>query len=403
MTKRTICATTLLLLTLLPSGVRADSLFGMSYFGQPTTLRDARIEGRGGMGLAYRDSVNASVMQATQLVDLTQVTIGVSNVFSRRTSEDVGGALDRNGLSTPTVRLGLPVFDNGGVGLGFGARRATQWTIVRDFAPDPTLTETLDRSGTLFDVPIQEAWRFADRVTVGAGLHLLRGNVRMEYELDLPASGATDPTDEREDIYQGTATEFSLAVHDVGPVSVAGYWISDFDADVEERQRGVALSDRSDGERTDEMPARYGAGIRVDLPGDWSAGVDYTAEDWSSYTGRSFRFGEDGAFDPDAPAQDLNDEIEWRFGLEREARRRGFGATLPVRAGAYWRQWHYQLNGSDVTEWGVTLGSGVYLRGGSARADLSIGYSRIGDLDENGASEDVFRIVLSIAGGERWY
>src|SRR6056297_3536203 len=165
MTKRTICATTLLLLTLLPSGVRADSLFGMSYFGQPTTLRDARIEGRGGMGLAYRDSVNASVMQATQLVDLTQVTIGVSNVFSRRTSEDVGGALDRNGLSTPTVRLGLPVFDNGGVGLGFGARRATQWTIVRDFAPDPTLTETLDRSGTLFDVPIQAAWRFADRVT----------------------------------------------------------------------------------------------------------------------------------------------------------------------------------------------------------------------------------------------
>lgn len=381
----------------------ADSLFGFSYFGESTQSFDARIEGRGGMGLAYRDSVNANVMQATQLADLTLVSIGLTNAFGRRTSEDPDGTLTRIGLDTPAVRIGFPLFGHGGLGVGFTARRATQWKIVRDSAVDASVVETIDRSGTLFDVPVQIGWRFGDHVVAGAGLHLLRGNVRMDYVLDLEDGQATDPEDTREDIYSGTAPELSLAVHDLGPVSVAGYWIGGFDADVDVRQRGVALEDRTAESRTDEMPARFGAGARLDLPGDWSTGVDFRTEAWGDYSGRSFTYDENGAFDPDGTATDLQDEVEWRFGLERESRRRGFGATTPLRMGAYWKRWHYQLQGEDVTEWGLTLGSGVSLRGGSARADVSIGYSRIGNLDDNGASEDVFRAVLSISGGERWY
>lgn len=377
-----------------------ESIFGFSYFGESTRSYDARIEGRGGMGLAYRDSVNANVLQATQLADLSYVTIGLSNTFARRTSEDPSGSITRLGLDTPAVRMGFPLFGRGGLGLGFSARRSTRWSLVRQAEVDDTVIEVIDRSGTLFDIPVQIAWRFGDKLVAGAGMHVLRGNVRMDYLLDLEVG--TDPTDTREDIYSGTAPELSLAIHDVGPLSVAGYWVGSFDADVDVRQRGVALEDRTEESRTDTMPARIGVGARIDLPGDWSTGVDFRTEQWGSYEGRSFTY-TDGIFDPDGTAVGLQDEVEWRWGLEREARPLGFRATTPLRVGAYWKRWHYQLQGEDVTEWGVTLGSGVALRAGSARADLSIGYSRIGNLDDNGASEDVFRATLSIAGGERWY
>ena len=382
---------------------RAESIFGMGLFGTPSDVTDARIAGRGGAGLAVEDSVNAAVMHAAQLADLTRVTIGLANTFERRTSEDAGGSITRNGLNTPVVRVGFPLFGRGGFGFGFSAYRSTQWTVIRPYESDPTTTETLDRSGTLFDIPVQLAWRFGDHVTVGAGLHLLRGNVRMEYELDLEDRAEIDPLDIREDIYSGTATEVSLALRDVGPVSLAGYFVPSYDADVEIRQRGIALNDRSSGERTDEMPARYGIGLRTSLGGDWIAAADYQVEAWSDYSGRGLTFGEDGAFDPEGAAVDLNDEVEYRFGLERQARPRGFGATAPLRLGAYWRQWHYPLNGNDVTEWGVTVGTGVVLRAGTARTDVSLGWSRIGGLDENGAQEDVIRVVLSISGSERWY
>ena len=379
----------------------AESLFGLSFFGESTTLHDARIAGRAGMGLAYRDSVNSSVMQATQLADLARVTIGLTNTFGRRDSEDASGSITRMGLNTPTLRIGFPLLGRGGIGVGFQARRATQWTVERPFQQDADVIETIDRSGTLFDVPIQVGWRFGERVAVGAGLHLLRGNVRMDYTLDV--ENATNPEDTREDIYSGTATELSAAVYDLGPLSVAGHWIAGFDADVDVRQRGVALDDRTDATRTDEMPARFGVGVRLDLPSVWSVGVDYANERWSEYSGRGLTFDDDGNYDPQGTPAELQDEIEWRVGIEREARPRGFGATTPLRLGAYWRRWHYQLQGDDLTEWGLTLGTGVVLRGGTARADFAVGWSRIGDLDGNGAQEDVFRAMLSISGGERWY
>ena len=58
------------------------------------------------------------------------------------------------------------------------------------------------------------------------------------------------------------------------------------------------------------------------------------------------------------------------------------------------------LLGNDVTEWGVTLGSGIPFRSGNARADVMIGYSKIGSVADNGAEESVFRLMFSVTGGE---
>ena len=397
---------TLLAAALSAAPARAESVFGMSYFGSPTQVADGRIAGRGGMGLAYRDSLNASVLQATQLTDLARVTVGVANIFERRASEDAFGEITRFGLSTPTVRAGFPVFDWGGFGLGFSARRSTQWTIERPFegvADSLGVTERIEREGTQFSVPVQFGVRLGEHLVVGAGMHLERGTIRMRYDIDDPESGVVDPSEVREDVYSGLAPELSLAVHDLGPVSLAGYWIGGYDADVDVRQRGVALGNREDTTRTDTMPSRWGVGTRFQLGGAWSVGADYVVENWSEYEGRSFTYADDGTFDPQGTASELQNEIEWRVGLEKASERVGFRFTTPWRVGAYQRRWHYRLDGEDLTEWGVTVGTGITLRAGWARTDFAIGYSRIGDTGSNGAAESVLRFTLSVNGGERWY
>lgn len=391
-------------ITCLPVGVaRADSIFGLSFFGAPIPVGDARIIGRGGMGLAYRDSINSAVLQATQLPDLARVTVGVTNLYERRGSKDEFGSLKRWGLVTPSIRAGFPVFGRAGIGLGFTARRSTQWTLERPYAEDSDTVEIIEREGTQFDVPLLLGVRLHPKLVVGTGLHLERGTVRMRYVLDLALAGETDPIETREDVYDGMTPELSVALYDVGPLSVAGHWIAGFDADVKVSQRGVALSNREDSARTDTMPARWGVGTRLELGSQWSLGADYAVEKWSEYEGRSFTYDENGVFDPDGTVQSLQDETEWRVGLERESVRVGLRYTTPLRVGAYSRRWHYQLRGNDVTEWGVTVGTGITLRAGWARTDFAIGYSRIGDTGENDATESVLRFSLSVTGGERWY
>ena len=121
---RVLITAALLLFAVTPAA--AESIFGFSYFGRDITTGDARIEGRAGMGLAYTDSMNASVLQATQLADMERVTIGLSSRFSRGEAEDGFGSVKRLGMSTPVIRMGMPLPGEGGLGIGFAASRATQ-------------------------------------------------------------------------------------------------------------------------------------------------------------------------------------------------------------------------------------------------------------------------------------
>jgi len=385
-----------------PARSRADSVFGLSFFGVDAFAADARIEGRAGTGLAYAGSVNAAVLHPGQLADLRRLTVSITSRFENRRASDSSGTVVRNGLATPTLRLGLPLWKQAGLGVGFSALRATQWTIDRPFPGDSTVRETIEREGTQFVVPMQFGWKIGSHLRLGAGLWAQFSTIRMRYDLDVPGQNDRDVSEVREDIGDGIAPEWSLGLDDLGPLSLAVHWVGDHDEDVSVRQRGVALSNRADSKRTDSVPGRLEAGFRLALPGTWSAGVDYQVQRWSDYRGRRFSY-RDGVYDPNGVDAQLEDEVTWRVGIEREIERVGVRESFPIRLGAYHRAWHYSLGGSQVKEWGLTLGSGVSLSGGRARVDAAIGYSRIGSIGDNGVKEDLFKIVFSIAGSERWY
>jgi hypothetical protein len=294
-------------LVLLSAGsTRAESVFGFSYFGREVITGDARIEGRGGMGLAYTDSMNASVLHAVQLADLERVTIGLSSRFNRANAEDGFGSVKRLGMSTPVIRMGLPLPRQGGLGFGFSAARATQWTLIRPRGEFPVVDnvgtwETLEREGTQFAIPIQIGYRFFGHVNVGAGMHFRGGTVRVRYDLgeyNVLSQRYTRylQREIREDTYSGWQPELSFALTEAGPLSLAGYWMPQYDASVDVTQS--TLRDPADEplERTDSMPQRFGAGLRLQLPARLSIGADFTLEEWSTYEGRGFTYDDDGNY-----------------------------------------------------------------------------------------------------------
>jgi hypothetical protein len=386
----------------------ADSVFGFSYFGREVLTGDARIEGRAGMGLAYTDSMNASVLHASQLADLERVTIGLSSRFSAVNAEDDFGSVNRLGMSTPVIRMGLPLPGRGGLGFGFVAVRATQWTLNRPFEGQVELREIIEREGTQFDVPVQIGYRILEHVRVGAGVHFRRGTVRIRYDVgewNPLFQGVTRFLQQeiRDDTYSGWTPEVSLSLNDVGPLSIAGFWMPEYESDVKVGQSTLRDPVDQPSTRKDTLPQRIGLGARLQLPAGLSFGADFTFEEWSAYEGRTFTYDQDGKFDPDGEVLAMKDESTLRLGLERESQRVGVRYTTPLRLGYYMKDWHYQLDGSDVREWGVTLGSGLALRAGLSRIDFSVGYSQVGSRGDNGVAESVWTVVVSVAGAERWY
>jgi len=373
---------------------RAESIFGQSFYGQVTSLTDARAEGRGGVNLAYTDSINANVGTPTQLVDLKHLAISLSVAWGQTKPEDSYGQLERWDILNPTLRVGGRARGGFGWGAGFEARRSMHWTIVRDAAasPDPDfpVPETLEREGTLFDFPCEIGCKVFRHLRVGGGIILVRGTVRQRYSADVGGAG-TSPADVREDVFQGEAAKFAVALHDLGPLSLAGQYVPEHTAKVEVNQRGISPDSEFKEERRDTMPARLLVGGRLDLPGRWSMGSDYRWEGWSKYSGRESYTGE------------LLDEWSLHAGLELEEEGFGRRHKMPLRLGGWYRAWNYALLGEQITEWGVSMGTAITLAGPFSRADLAVQYGKIGDLDSHGVEETFFRLVFSITGGEKWY
>jgi hypothetical protein len=379
-----------------PGLARADSIFGLSYFGSPTRLQDGRIEGRGGVGLAYRDSLNAAIKTPTQLVNVSATTFSITSNLQSNDAQDQYGQVGRTKLVVPTLKLALPLGRRAGLGVGFESMRATQWKVVRPYDADhPDIVETIEREGTQFLIPMELGLQLTRRLVVGGGMLLERGTIRLRYMQDL-GSGLVDPSEVKEDTHSAITFRVAAALYDLGPFSFAGVFIPDHEADVKVHQQGVALDAREDRTRTETRPGSWGMGTHVALGGGWNLGADAEQELWSRYEGRAFE-------DVDGNPSSLNDETTLRLGLEREARSGATGDRTAWRAGGYWRKWNYTLGGNDLTEWGVTLGTGIPFRSKTARADLVVGYGRIGSLQKNGAQEDVFRIVFSVSASERWY
>lgn len=383
-------------LALFAGSTAATSLFGFAYFGDDERSFDARIEGKGGAGIAQRDSLNAAVKSPTQLLDLERVTLTFVGNWQRRNSEDAFGDVSRSFVQVPTLRIGLPLGDRFAAGIGFNAMRATQWTSVGPSSVDPDVIETKTRGGTQFAFPIQLAARLHEKLRVAAGLVYEGGTIRSEYEAELN-QGVVDPAGSREDTMESWTYELAASAHDLGPVSVGAYYVPEHDADIRIDIDNLARDANETLSRTDTRPARWGVGAEIVLGSGWSVAADLENEEWSGYRGRSFE-------DENGEPVSLDDESVWRLGVEHLPARRSTGLrSVPWRAGYYQRRWHYGLGGTPVDEWGFTLGTSVGFRIPNARTDVALSYGRIGDLDENGASESVLRLTISVSGGERWY
>ncbi len=378
----------------LHGAAHADSIFGQSYYGSPVVMTDGRAAGRGGANLAYTDSISANVGTPTQLTDLKHLAISLTVSWGRTTSRDTYGQTERWDILNPTLRLGGRARYGFGWGVGFEARRSTHWTIVRDASsspdPDNPVTETLEREGTLFDFPFEIGFKVFRHLRLGGGIILVRGTVRQRYSADVGGAG-TSPADVREDTFQGEAFKLAVALQHLGPLSLAGVYVPVYSADVTVNQRGISPDSEFKEKRRDQMPARLQLGARLDLPGRWSMGSDYRWEGWSDYEGRETYTGQ------------LLDEWSLHAGIELEEEGAGKRHKLPLRAGAWYRAWNYSLQGEQITEWGVSLGTAITLAGPFSRADLAVQYGKIGALDTTGADEEFIRLVLSITGGEKWY
>jgi hypothetical protein len=124
----------------------------------------------------------------------------------------------------------------------------------------------------------------------------------------------------------------------------------------------------------------------------WVAGVEYEAQPFSGFSGRS---------DWESIVTD-----GWRVSVGVERReafvRRAGASNRPLRLGVLHRKWPYRIQGEDLFETRVSVGSGLTFRGNDGHLDFALSYGWAGDLAKHGVETKTWRLAVSLVGLEKW-
>jgi hypothetical protein len=389
-----IIATLLLLLS--TSTALAQTPFTLQGIGQNVETGTARDTGRGGWGLADRDTLAPSTLNPAALADLRYSQLTFSGEGLR--TIDRGPGQDRLTwrVTVPNVRLAVPLRD-GQLALhaGFNVKRSFSYESYSLFEVDRfgrTINgqELYRRDGNLFEIPVGLAWRPLPRVALGAAVLLVRGPVEDLVTQTFTGGPLANSYSERLEL-EGLATNLSLLLDAPGPLSIGASVTPAYDLDVERTTSLEAVSGEAVSNETITMPTEYKAGLMLELGKHWRFGAD----------GIYQAFGDIGPQSVWTPTP--RDEWSVAAGFERRLHRSGRGRdwTAPLRFGFMWRRWGYQVGGSPVEERVVSVGTGVPFRNWLGTIDMSLSYAWIGSIEDNGYESEALRLGVSISGLER--
>jgi hypothetical protein len=381
---------------LVPVTALGQSPFALVNIGADVRSPDARMEGRGGWGLAEHDTLNPAFKNPAGLAELNAVTILLSGYAENTRSETTDAGRKTRRTFTPNVRAAIPL--RGGqlvLSTGFRARRATQYTTVSRLSvlfENQLLEydEEFVRQGTQFDIPVTLSWRPWPRLGLAAGLNLVRGNTREIlnefFIFDVPSHI-------QEDEYTGTSSTLAMQLQPHPRLRLGATFTPGHGVEVKRRVQIENVARRGESSFRLEWPYAWAAGADYRIGEHWRCGADYEYSAFSQFRGR-----EDWE-------RDMVDEWSLYFGVERlrGSARRGAWGNLPLRLGASLHRWAYQVGGEDIRELRVAVGTGFPFRGNTGNLDIALSHGWIGDLDKNGLEDRVWRLSVSVTGMEKWW
>ncbi len=383
----------------------AQSPFSLTNLGGDVSSSDARIDGRGGWGMAESDTTVPSFHNIAGLTGLRRVALVVSGYGEEVSSETDQYERKSDHVRTPTIMAAVPMAGGKVVlSAGFRSLRATQYEYaeVMEWVAADTLRgeRYFYREGTQFRIPLGISLRIASGLSVAGSLNIERGVLRdntINYffePIGVDGSMLYNSTFETmEDEIAGTSSTWSLLWKRGPRFSLGVSHTPAYDLDVDRHRTLTGVAGAIDSDMTWAMPATWRAGGHVFLSPRWRFGADYSFQKFSEFSGNP-------AWEPDMVDA-------WSFGagferIRRNARRGGLG-NLPLRMGYSVSRWGYLVEGEEILEHRVSAGTGVPFHGGKGHVDFALTYGWRGDRETQGVEDSFWRFTVSLAGLERWW
>jgi hypothetical protein len=144
---------------------------------------------------------------------------------------------------------------------------------------------------------------------------------------------------------------------------------------------------------TIQLPPKVGFGLSLEKPDSWLVGLDFNWQNWEAYPmptsvdslGKSWNLSVGGQFTPSHTSIS------------------GYWKRVTYRMGAQYNQTYLQLNGHQITDFGISFGVSLPMPRSLTTLDLSLEVGRRGTMADNLIRETYANLTVGIAIYERWF
>lgn len=378
----------------------AQTPFSLVNIGQKIDPDDGRMAGRGYWGMAVNDSLHPGFKNTASLTSLQHVALELTGYAETVRSKGDDHKRTSHRTFTPDLRVGLPLLKGRlAVTAGFRLERSMQYRASNEMIypvhGDTTenSTDTFERWGSIFSAPVGVGLKVTEGLSVAGTYGLVNGSISETLSMEPDGVSYLPTVRYQEEEFSGHMMTWAALWTGLKGLQLGASYTPGYDLNADRIVVMKNVSGRHKDSYTVKMPDAWAAGFQLNVSERWRVGGDYQFQEFSKFVGR----------------QDWNgqqeDEYSVGFGIERRqaSERRGGWNNLPIRFGAKYRQWGYQVGGNPIVEKTITAGTGFPFREDLGQLDVALSYSRIGEMAKNDYESSIWRLTVSVTGLERWW
>jgi hypothetical protein len=385
-----------LLLMLCANHAFASSIFSRRSIGllrySPSTIS----MGMGGVGIATISSSALPYLNPAGLSSFNLTRFEGSFYFE---NADVSFSGDEARFSRATFnsfQAVFPIKTGYALGIGLIPFSDVSYKISRDVDfPETSAVESISGTGGLERGFIQLGGRIGNWLAFGAGFDVYFGRIERTWRLIFDSSEYNHSIDEISSYIDGVGGHAGF-IFKLGKYVDAGtvfYFPASLKAETKTK---FNFNDESEKKMsTVKLPFSHGYGVNFNPNSRFQAGFDLFFQSWSaispeeffaSKTDDTYRLGMGVSYKPsNDPLAGFFSKITYRMGFHT--------STLPYLTG----------NDEQLRESLFSFGFSLPFNFNISKIDFGMEYGIRGSIDINGAEETVFRFVIGVTGGERWF
>lgn len=390
-------------MTLIVCIIAVTSLFGgttykINRLGQFNYYNQATLLGRGGTGLSILDpnSINTLNPASMVVIPVTKFEAEFMHESTDIESQDVDGLSHYTNFNG--VRFVVPIIVDKLV-VGLGMRPLTYNFLnaseTAELSTGNKYTREVENKGGLNQISFSIASGFKQRYYAGVNANFNFGKTEEIWRVIFVSDLFKNTDDRIVTKMWGGSVNVSFIAEIFDNLTFGAMYASEMPINVNNKIEYTI------GETTETISSK------ISIPSMLGAGTSYTLK-------KRMRFSVDYLYHPiskltidGGEIANLDDNHIISLGCEvlpLSGYLDSFYKKMNYRIGfSYATLGYYDDEGNNVSEYMMTVGFGLPYYGGFGRLDCGLAYGKRGNLQNNTFEETIYKVTLSVSGGEKWF